>query len=445
MINAGDTVVLEINQPTTYEADGDSILEVESVSWGQLDQLETFEDLRKEFDKTFGIKEVKIGDTTSKQGSVYVSKENGKEVRNGNTSLSDAFRNKTFVTKYWEDSDIQDKMPDLALLAYADADDDYSKEAVLNSYFNLFGSEEDVNFSATQSISREQFYTMLFKANNSYRDIDYSPNGDSFTEAVGGQSEYTKYAKEVAEYGFLQAENKSLDGSNINKSISRAEAIYMIANYMFESEVKATSSDAEAFSDTKNGGDLALDVGFKEKGKDGKIENKERWQAYTLAYMLKHPDEGMQDELYKAMALAKKLEIIKDSDSRWDETLSLSEAIDMIVNAHLAKNGLESYLTEGEYPDGVSKADKIASDAMEKHLKDKQNSEVSQAMDCLTRGRNRFSESVLCSTRRLLRKLCRNTLTSMVSAAYPHGKSGRTLHRCCAVENALTWPPRRNR
>lgn len=42
-------------------------------------------------------------------------------------------------------------------------------------------------------------------------------------------------------------------------------------------------------------------------------------------------------------------------------------------------------------------------------------------------------------------KPCRNTLTSMVSAAYPHGKSGRTLHRCCAVENALTWPPRRNR
>ena len=62
-----------------------------------------------------------------------------------------------------------------------------------------------------------------------------------------------------------------------------------------------------------------------------------------------------------------------------------------------------------------------------------------------TRRRNRFSESVSCSTRRLLRKPCRNTLTSMVSAAYPHGKSGRTLHRCCAVENALTWPVRRNR
>lgn len=44
-----------------------------------------------------------------------------------------------------------------------------------------------------------------------------------------------------------------------------------------------------------------------------------------------------------------------------------------------------------------------------------------QSMDCLTRRRNRFSESVLCSTRRLLRKPCRNTLTSMVSAAYPHG------------------------
>ena len=70
---------------------------------------------------------------------------------------------------------------------------------------------------------------------------------------------------------------------------------------------------------------------------------------------------------------------------------------------------------------------------------------ICKSMDCLTRRRNRFSESVSCSTRRLLRKPCRNTLTSMVSAAYPHGKSGRTLHRCCAVENALTWPVRRNR
>lgn len=124
----------------------------------------------------------------------------------------------------------------------------------------------------------------------------------------------------------------------------------MLVNKHFSDKLEATTGKEKAFSDTKNAGDIAFKVGFKEKDKNtGKLVAKDKWQSYTLAFMMQYPDKGMDGNLYKAMVVAKDLELIKGDESRWDEPLSKEEAIQLIINTHLAKNKVYGYESEVEY------------------------------------------------------------------------------------------------
>lgn len=368
MIDQGQTIVLEVNQPSTYKINVQGV-QKEDVTWIQLDQLKTFNmGFRQGFDELFNVNTItdaSQGTVGGKQGCLFVVNVDGQEMRSGNTTIEDAFRNKTFVTKYWNNAEVQTKLMELAEQAYTDVDRNspYALEATLNAYFNLLNDAENPDsFNPTQSVSREAFYSMLFKSTDGVRDLGYYPSTDSFASAVGGDTEYTMYAKQVADLGFLTVENKSLDGTNISNSISRAEAIYMLVQQNFPELFEQATDKSQAYSDAKSAGDLALKVGFKEQvtkertnSETGKTEKykevieKDRWQAYTLAYMFKNPDKGLQSELYRALAVARQVGIIDGSESRWDEALSKSEAIDLIIATQLAKNSQYGYITEGEY------------------------------------------------------------------------------------------------
>lgn len=368
MIDQGQTIVLEVNQPSTYKINIQGE-QKQDVTWVQLDQLKTFNmGFRQGVDELFNVNTItdaSQGTVGGKQGCLFVVNVDGQEMRSGNTTIEDALRNKTFMTKYWNNIEIQSKIAELCEQAYTDVDRNspYAVEATLNAYFNLLNDAENPDsFNPTQSVSREEFYTMLFKSTDGVRDLGYYPSTDSFTSAVGGDTEYTMYAKQVADFGFLSVENKSLDSSNIGTSISRAEAVYMLVQQNFPELFEQATDKSQGFSDTKSAGDLALKVGFKEEvtkertnSETGKTEKykevieKDRWQAYTLAYMFKNPDKGLQSELYRAMVVAKQVGIIDENESRWDETLSKSEAIDLIIATQIAKNNQFGYLTESEY------------------------------------------------------------------------------------------------
>jgi hypothetical protein len=81
----------------------------------------------------------------------------------------------------------------------------------------------------------------------------------------------------------------------------------LVMNQYFADDLKNFNEDTESgFSDVKNGGNLANNG----RGQD-------KWELYTLAYMMDHTDKGMQEELYKAMALANKLGVLKaDEDGK---------------------------------------------------------------------------------------------------------------------------------
>ncbi|WP_161938392.1 hypothetical protein, partial [Clostridium tepidiprofundi] len=146
--------------------------------------------------------------------------------------------------------------------------------------------------------------------------------------------------------------------------ITRAEAVYLVVNKFFKDELKEVSPTDKAFKDTENAHDLALEVGFKYKDDTGKIKTKDRWQSYTLAYMIQNPEEGMQEDLYKAMVVARKLGLLNytlndlnlshykkadlfsqdDDISDWDKPLSKKDAIHLMINTEIALN-----FTQGKY------------------------------------------------------------------------------------------------
>lgn len=346
MIDAGESVVLEVANPS-YDIVVQGEKE-ENMNWIELDQLKTYNDgFRQGFDEIFNINIVTEKGINGKSGCLFVD-ETGD--RNGNTTLEDALRNKVFVTKYWDDIKVRSKIAELASEVYTDVGDSdvYGVLGSINAYYNLMPDYVNPNsFNPTQSLTREEFYTLVFKTEEGVKQLE---TDSSFNEAIGGATDNSIFAQQVAEYGFLKVGNKSLDGSSYNGSISRAEAVYMLVNKHFPDQLEKVTGKEKAFKDTKNAGDVALKVGFKQKDKKSKqIIEKDRWQSYTLAFMLQHPDKGMQEELYKAMVVAKNLELINAEDSRWDEPLSKHEAMLLIMNTHLAKNKLYGYLSEVEY------------------------------------------------------------------------------------------------
>lgn len=304
---------------------------------------------RQNFDTLFNIniiRDAKYGD--GKQGCLYVKNIDGQDVRSGSTSLSDAFRNKRFY-EYWQTGEVRNRLLELGSGLYDDMEvnNSLSMYAALNAYYNLFpDATSPTSFNPTQTLSREEFYSFLFRAMDGTTSIAYEPSGDMFSQAVGVDTPDTKYAKQVEKYGWLQINNKSLDINTINSKITRAEAVYMVVQMCFPEIYEQMTDGSIGYDDTKSNGDLALKLGFKDEETG---EGKERWQAFVLAYMVRNPDKGMQSELYRAMAAAKALNLISSSTSRWNESIAKFEAIDLIIAALKAQNNQYGYLTKTEY------------------------------------------------------------------------------------------------
>lgn len=345
MIDSGQTITVEVSEKTNYlEIKGE---QQEGMEWTQLDQLQTYNEFRQGFDEIFNITPVTENNIHSKAGCLYVDSEGD---RNGNTTLEDALRNKVFVAKYWNDNRVRDKIAQISSKAYSDLGDRLALQltGAINAYYNLLpDATNPESFNGDAGLTREEFYMLVYKSEEG---VQYIEVDKEFEDAIGGATEYSKFAQNVADYGFLQTSNKSLDAANYGGKISRAEAIYLMVNKHFPEELKKVTGKEKAFRDTKNGGDIALKAKFKEKDKETKqIIEKDRWQTYTLEVMFRLGKKDMQEELYKAMVVAKQLELIPGEDSRWDEGLTRAEAIQLVIDTHLAKNKLYGYVTEDEH------------------------------------------------------------------------------------------------
>lgn len=358
-IDENKPIEISVEQMTPEKLSGSDLTE---LTWVPLGQLKTYNmGFRQAFDSVFNINitmESSSDTEGSKQGCLYVVNEDGRDIHSGNTTLYDAFRNKVFIEDYWNSPSKKMELAELCEEIYTDIDrnSNYAVNAALNAYYNLTQDGENPgSYNATDILSREEFYTMLLKATTPVYEITDSQD---FEGKMGTGTEYTKYASQMAQYGWLQADNNSLDSYTISEPITVVEVIYTLVQMFFPDEYAAMTDESPNYSDIPAGGDLALRVGFKEEveqeGSDTTtVVAKDRWQSYILAYMLQNKDRGFQSELYRAMAVAKQTGIIAGNTSMWDKTVNKNDALVLIENTFLALNKTQGYLTTSEYAEIV--------------------------------------------------------------------------------------------
>lgn len=347
MISNGDTITIEMTVPNWTP---DSAKQLADLSWEELAQSQAYitTGFRGSVDTALNINTVTTKDGNTKQGCMYTVVKNGEEVQSGNTSMRDAFRNKAFI-KYWNDGNVQNSLTEAVDYAYTDIDhtSQYALTAVLNAYYNLFNDgDNDTTYGATQSLTREQFMTMAFKAGNGVKELsDYT----AFLAATGGkETYYTPYAAQMADHSFLKISNGSLNGTNIATPISKAEAVYMLVDTYLKSEVDKVLASGEKLSafGYKDAGDQVAELGISADGASKSVENN------LLAYLVNNQGEkGIDHNLMAYLAVAEKYNLGNGIDLAGDlfSSISKDEAIRLLANTFEAENEVYGYLTNTEY------------------------------------------------------------------------------------------------
>lgn len=356
-INSGEPLELRAAAPTAYTAEMTGEKQAPVDFDVDIDKLTLHNEngFRVEFNKVFEIN--RISDRqygNGLQGCLYTIKHEDEDITSGRACMADAFRNKAFIEEFWNGSNntkIINRLNELSEKEYADVEKigGDALYASLNLYWNLFADFKDkkgVYYCGKAPLTREEFYALAYRAQTTrpLEPEEYDPSTDPFTLAVCPADHdpvYLKYARHVDQYAWISTEDSSLNQLSIDKYITRAEAIYMIVMQNFPDLYEQAKDASPAYSDTTSNGDLAGKLGFKSSDGTG---NK-YWRAYTLKYMIDNLDKGMQSELYRAMVVAKALNLINDTKARYNEAISRNEAIQLIIDCQIAKNGVYKYAT----------------------------------------------------------------------------------------------------
>ena len=322
MIDAGDSIEIEVAAPAFAEAEQG---EESSLLWEQLALLSTNPAMRKAWDSTLGI----TNTDTGKNGMLYVGVDGKNE---NNNTLRVALHNREFQKALENDSTVK-KLAESAMENYTDLDTDEESKALLmgiNGYFNILPDNIPSYCNADSTVTRAEFMSAIMRAETAVSDEYEAPK--SFSDSVGA-SDYNDYAYVLEESSYLKTSNKSLNNQTYNGSISRAEAVYMVVNRYFSEDLKNVDITKATFEDAKDGGDIATVQGY--AGKDYSTN-------YEIVYSIQNPDKGLPTNLYKALAVAKEKGLI-GSDTRWDEAITRSEVIELLISAYEKETGISDF------------------------------------------------------------------------------------------------------
>lgn len=217
---------------------------------------------------------------------------------------------------------------------YTDLSDSDYTPALFNAYFNLLPDSTPNYFNGGDTLSRAEAMTLVTRATTPVGTLGLV---DGFEEAVAGTDydQYINYAAQQNDNSYINTKDKSLTKDNFKGAMSRAEFVYLIMNTVYSSEsVSKYDASSVALKDCSNAGDLSTEL---------KIADADRCAGYTLSYSLEHTDKGVCEELYKPLAMAVDKGIIP-SETRWNEGITKSEAIEIVVNAFQVYYDEQGYL-----------------------------------------------------------------------------------------------------
>ena len=324
MINQGDMIEIEIAVPN-----GVDLSDEEALTWIILASLTSNPDLRASWEDTLKI--TISGD--SKNGCLYVDVDGNQE---DNNTLRVALHNRAFLTML-EDTKTMEALALAAQNEYADLDaedDDKAFLAALNAYYNLLEDQTNGESGMDAKVTRAQFMSMVMRAETQ---VDESiVASDEFIESVGS-SEYNNFASQVDEDCYLSTSYKNLNNKTYNDTMSRGEAVYLIVNHYFHDELELVDTKSASLDDCKDGGDIASKQKFMENGMP-----KDYYRDYEMVYAIQNPDDGAPTDIYKALVVAQQKGLIT-SETRWDEGITKSEALKLLVEALKKETGIRVF------------------------------------------------------------------------------------------------------
>ena len=238
--------------------------------------------------------------------------------------------NRKFYSNYWENEAVQSEIQKALASQFTDVDEDTitARYAALGVYFDLLPTKEQPEFHGEDSLSRAEAMTLIMRAETPVTESESPDTFVDFVNAVGSESPYTNYAGYLMNDSYLTIDTGSLTSKTFTSTISRGEYIYMLMNHYFKEDLSTVDTKSASFSDAKDAGDLSTTKAFEKY--DG---SKDCWQTAELANAIANPDDGCPTRMYKALVLANSLGIV-NAETRWDEGLSRSEAIQLLADTY---------------------------------------------------------------------------------------------------------------
>ena len=319
LLRQGDQIEIEIATPKDTVKE-----EKDTLPWEQLASLSTYSAFRSAFDTALGV--VPTSDS-SKNGIVYTNLAGDQD---GNNTLYNAMMNRKFYSNYWENDAVQSEVQKALASQFTDVDEDTitARYAALGVYFDLLPTKEQPEFHGDDALSRAEAMTLIMRAETPVTESESPETFVDFVNAVGSESPYTNYAGYLMNESYLTIDTGSLTSKTFKSTISRGEYIYMLMNHYFKEDLSTVDTKSTSFSDAKDAGDLSTTKAFEKY--DG---SKDCWQTAELANAIANPDDGCPTRMYKALVLANTLGIV-NAETRWDEGLSRSEAIQLLADTY---------------------------------------------------------------------------------------------------------------
>ena len=324
--NSSSSVEIEVSEPVDSlggDIDNNQSEAVSELAWTKLLFINKYNTLRKIVDSQLGIQDGK--------GSIYINLSGNQDVNN---TLYNALRNKQFAGIQLQDEIILMNIKAGANSEFSDLEESDEFAAVINGYWDILpdASGEVTEFKGSSTLTRAQAMTLVMRAVTPVENGGVPKSNNSFTASVG-ESIYTDYASYVDSHSYLNSADNTLSSANFNGSMTRGEYVYLVLNTIFSAdELSTIDISTVTLSDcTLNDTDNS--------------DNK----ATNLANALQNPDSGLSADLYNAIAQANALKIIP-SDTRWDEAITKTEAINIFVDTVQAYNEIYSYATDSDTP-----------------------------------------------------------------------------------------------
>ena len=345
LLNSGGEIVLEVAMPSNYEESQGEQSEA-GFPWTQLALITTYRDFRSTFDEQFYIHS--MGEQ-GKNGPAYIDLEGN---WTNNSTLYYSFMNQQFC-ELWADSNVKDTLRNsIAKGVYVDIDNadsaDVLDSAILNAYYNLLETSEDGYMNPNSTLTRSEFLELLTRADT---EVDESVSLEVDENGLNGLANLS------AKDSWLDVESGSLNPTTSASSISRGEVIYSLMHRYFPEQLEATEvgTSTASFSDASYGNSIAKRAKLIDE-EAGTYPN--NWKTAELYLMLENPDKGVTTDMYKAFILAAQLGVIeKNSESRWDEAITRSEAINMLVDTYEALAAQNGYITNAM--DGLAEGEAL--------------------------------------------------------------------------------------